>query len=72
LLGGAATTRAALALKYIENPALLACVLVGTDISYFTTFLWGMNYIESGTEIEIKRAEILAFLNNQKKNYIES
>lgn len=68
LAGGAAITRAALALKYIENPALLACVLVGTDISYFTTFLWGMNYIESGTEIEIKRAEILAFLNNQKKN----
>lgn len=72
LAGGAATARAALALSYIDNPALLACVLVGTDISYIATFWWGMGYIESGTETEIKRNEMLAFLNANKKTYIEN
>ena len=70
LAGGSAIARAALALQYIKNPALLACVLVGTDISYFTTFLWGMKYIESETEIEKKRGKILSFLNTCRQRYV--
>ena len=70
LAGGSAIARAALALQYIKNPALLACVLVGTDISYFTTFIWGMKYIESETEIEKKRGKILSFLNTCRQRYV--
>ncbi len=70
LASGSATARAALALTYIDNPVLLACVLTGTDISYFATFYWGMSYIENWTETGTKRSELTAFLNAQKAKYI--
>ena len=70
LASGSATARAALALTYIDNPVLLACVLTGTDISYFATFYWGMSYIENWTETGTKRSELTAFLNAQKVKYI--
>jgi hypothetical protein len=70
LAAGSATARAALALTYIDDPALLACVLTGTDISYFATFYWGMSYIENWTETGKKRNELTAFVNAQKIKYL--